>query len=226
MKIHNRFTIPLPPDEAWQVLNDIPRVANCVPGAKLLEQRDDSSYLGTVAVRLGPVALSFKGTFTYKEVDASARRVRAEASGNEEKARGNARADVAFSLAEENGGTLVEVDTDLQLAGSIAQYARGGGLIQSTAQVLMDQFAKNLAREFANRPATATVIAAADEGPAQQTTADAPAGGSAEQERASSSTQADETRSSPAEISGFTLLWQGLWHALWSGLARLFGRGR
>ena len=152
MKIKNQFVVPLPVDAAWNVLNDIPRVAHCAPGAELLEQRADGSYLGTVRVKLGPVALSFRGTLVYRERDTAAHRVIAEASGNEERARGTARANVVFVLTPDGDKTKVAVDTDVQLAGSIAQYARGAALVQSTAQVLMDEFAANFAADSA-RPA-------------------------------------------------------------------------
>lgn len=149
MKIKNSFRVPLAVDEAWRVLNDIPRVARFAPGAELIEERDDGSYLGVVKVRLGPIALSFKGVLAYKEQDEAGRRVVAEASGSEERARGTARADVVFTLVQESEmSTRVDVDTDVQLAGSIAQYGRGVALMQSTAQVLMEQFAKNFAAGF------------------------------------------------------------------------------
>jgi uncharacterized protein len=150
VKIHNEFSIPLPPAKTWIALNDIPRVARCAPGAELLEQRDDGSFSGTIAVRLGPVLLNFKGTVIYREVDETNHRVVAEAAGNETRARGSARAQVVFVLSPSDGGTRVEVDTDVQLAGSIAQYGRGAAVIQNTAQVIMNQFAKNFAEHLSN----------------------------------------------------------------------------
>lgn len=214
MKIHNEFNIPLPPDQAWKVLNDIPRVAECVPGAALLEQREDSSYVGTVAVRLGPVALSFKGVFAYKEIDETLYRVRAEAKGSEQKARGSARADVEFVLSPDARGTKVSVDTDVELAGSIAQYARGGTLVQSTAQVLMNQFAKNLAKEFEGRAPAAEPqsVPAGDQQPVEPAAASRPI-------------DAGQRRAAPAELSGLTLLWQGLWHAFSNSMRSVFRRG-
>ena len=95
-------------------------------------------------MKLGPIALKFKGTVSFIERDAETYRVVAKAQGNEEKARGAARADVVFMLSEVDGGTKISVESDITLAGSIAQYARGTALMQSTAQVIMDQFAKNL----------------------------------------------------------------------------------
>jgi uncharacterized protein len=141
VKIHNEFSIPLPQAEAWQLLNDIPRVARCAPGAELLEQKDDGSFVGTISVRLGPVLLNFKGTVAYREVDEANHRVVADAAGTETKARGTARAQVIFALSPLEAGTKVSVDTDVQLAGSIAQYGRGAAVIQNTAQVIMDHLA-------------------------------------------------------------------------------------
>jgi len=157
MKIRNSFRIPASVDEAWKVLNDVPRVARCAPGAQLLEERPDGSYVGTVAVRLGPVALSFKGVFAYKEKDEAAKRVLADASGTEAKARGTAKAEVVFQLSPDGDGTKVDVESDVTLAGSIAQYGRGAALIQSTAQVIIDQFAKNLAVELGGTPTPAPI---------------------------------------------------------------------
>ena len=144
MKIRNDVLIQIPIAEVWTVLNDIPRVARCAPGAELLESRPDDSHVGTIGVKLGPIALKFKGTVSFIERDAETYRVVAKAQGNEEKARGAARADVVFMLSEVDGGTKISVESDITLAGSIAQYARGTALMQSTAQVIMDQFAKNL----------------------------------------------------------------------------------
>lgn len=144
MKLHNEFTVPLPPQEAWDLLNQVERVAPCFPGTQLLETHDDGSFVGTVSVRLGPVALSFKGTAIYEEVDPQAMRVKVRATGNEQRARGSASANVVFVVTPDAAGSRVLIDTELQLVGTIAQYARGGGMIEATAQVMIDDFAANL----------------------------------------------------------------------------------
>jgi carbon monoxide dehydrogenase subunit G len=87
---------------------------------------------------------------TYREVDEANHRVVADAAGTETKARGTARAQVIFAISPLEAGTKVSVDTDVQLAGSIAQYGRGAAVIQNTAQVIMDQFATNFAAHLAN----------------------------------------------------------------------------
>ncbi len=215
MKIHNEFRIPLPPADAWRVLNDVPRVAACVPGAQLLDQTSDGAYVGTVGVRLGPVALSFKGKFVYKEVDEANYKVKAEANGSEQKARGTARALVDFALRPDGSGTRVSVDTDVQLAGSIAQYARGGTLVESTAQVLMDQFAANLEAELAAQP----VATPGRAGGLDMSVSEAASGGPA--------ASVPSHRSEGAkEISALTLMFQGLRHAARRWFKGLLGSKR
>jgi carbon monoxide dehydrogenase subunit G len=156
MKIKNEIKIAAPLDTVWATLDDIPRVARCAPGAELLEQKEDGTCVGRVGVKLGPVALQFKGTVQFTERDEATHRVVAKAKGAEEKARGTASADVVFQLYEDSGGTKIVVESDVQLAGFIAQYGRGAALIQSTAQAIMNQFAKNLEADLTGGEAAPT----------------------------------------------------------------------
>lgn len=148
MKLENSFLVPLAPADTWTLLNDVERVVPCLPGAELLEQREDGSYVGKVSVRLGPVTLGFKGTVVYQEVNEDELSVKAIAKGQEQKGRGAASADVAFRITPDPAGSLVAIETDLNLAGSIAQYARGGTLVETAAQLVIDEFSRNLKAEL------------------------------------------------------------------------------
>ena len=48
MKFENSFEVPLPPEEAWPLLLDVPRIAPCFPGAELTEVLEDRRYKGRV----------------------------------------------------------------------------------------------------------------------------------------------------------------------------------
>ncbi len=144
MKLKNTFEVPLAPSEAWALLLDIERIAPCLPGTKITEVVDDKTYKGEVALRLGPVALSFQGKVTFEDIDDEGHRARIKAQGADSKGRGGANADVEFSLAPTDGGAMVTIETDLNLSGSIAQYGRGVGIIQATSEQLIGEFAKNL----------------------------------------------------------------------------------
>jgi uncharacterized protein len=167
MKIENSFRVDLPVAQAWATLLDIPAVVPCMPGAELLAVEDEQTYNGQVKVKLGPVAVAFKGRARLLDVDESQHTVRMSASGTEAKGRGSAQAEVRFRLSPDGNGTRIDIVSDLSLAGAVAQYGRAQGVIADVSQVLVDTFAKNLSRHIAagrtsaepsasNEPAMAT----------------------------------------------------------------------
>ena len=64
-----------------------------MPGAELTEVVDDKTYKGKIAVRLGPVALTFAGLVTFEEIDNANRTARVRAQGTDAKGRGSAQGD-------------------------------------------------------------------------------------------------------------------------------------
>ncbi len=153
MKLENAFEVALQPPEDWALLLDIERIAPCLPGASITEVVDEKNYKGQVALRLGPVALNFAGLVTFVEIDGEGRRARLKAQGTDAKGRGGANAEVAFRIVGAGDGAKVIIETDLNLFGSIAQYGRGVGIIQATAEQLIGEFADNLARQLAQSTA-------------------------------------------------------------------------
>lgn len=162
MLINNSFEVPLPPDQAWKVLMDIPSIAPCMPGAELTDVIDQNTYNGKVGVRLGPVALTFAGTVKFTEKDDTAHKARVNAQGKDAKGRGGAHANVDFQIESAAGGSRVVVKTDLTLSGAVAQYGRASGMIQDVAQQLIGQFANALKAQLAaSQPARAIAAEAA-----------------------------------------------------------------
>ena len=143
MLITNEFEVAEPVDQVWQFFQNIPQVAACLPGAQLTEDLGDDKYKGTVAVRMGPVRLQFAGIADITERDEAAKRLVVQASGADEKGRGQANMVVTATLARTNRGTTkVDVVQDLQLAGAAAQYGRG--MISDVSAILMRDFATNM----------------------------------------------------------------------------------
>ena len=58
MRLENTFDVPAPPESAWALLIDVPRVVPCMPGAELAETVDESHWKAKLEVRLGPIALN------------------------------------------------------------------------------------------------------------------------------------------------------------------------
>lgn len=167
MKLKNSFSVDLPIKSAWKTLLDIPAVVPCMPGAELLAVEDERTYRGQVKVKLGPVAVAFQGRACLTEIDESQHSVRVTASGTEGKGRGTAQADVAFRLVSEGAATRVDIESDLSLAGAVAQYGRAQGVIADVSQLMVDAFAQNLRRHIAASPsATGTGLPQPDGIPA------------------------------------------------------------
>src|SRR3546814_7628208 len=63
------YPMPCTASVAWQFLQDIKAVAQCMPGASITERIDDENYKGTVSVRVGPATMSFKGHIAVMEIN-------------------------------------------------------------------------------------------------------------------------------------------------------------
>jgi len=144
MEIESHFDVPLGLDEAWQTLLDVPAIADCMPGAKVLETQDNKIYKGEVQVKLGPMLLSFRGTAQIVEVDAANRTAKVKAQGRDTKGRGQASTLATFTLEDAGKSTRVHLTTDLNLSGSVAQFGRSSGLIKDLSDHLIGEFARNL----------------------------------------------------------------------------------
>ena len=150
MKLENSFEVPASPEQAWALLIDVPRIIPCMPGATLDETVDEANWKATMAVRLGPISLSFKTDVKREEADEASRRAKLSAKAREARGRGNASATIESSLTPQNGGTRVDIVTDLQLTGAVAQYGRG--LVGDVSSQLVTQFADCLKAQLAATP--------------------------------------------------------------------------
>ncbi|HZA83221.1 MAG TPA: SRPBCC family protein, partial [Actinomycetes bacterium] len=164
MRIENTVEVDAPLDRVWALVNDLPRVAPCMPGAALTGVVDDQTYEGTVAVKLGPLRMSYKGKVVVEEVDEASHSARLAASGRDTKGAGTAKASVVTRL-EPAGDTRTRllVTSDVQLTGKVASFGRGGA-INDVATRLFGQFADCLRTTLEAEPAAATEGAAAPAG--------------------------------------------------------------
>ena len=151
MKIDVSFSVPVPPQQAWPLLLDVPRIVPCLPGASLTADLGDNRYKGQATVKVGPVQLTFAGEAQITDIDDAAHTARVIAKGADAKGRGSASATADFALVAEGEGTLITVVTDLQLVGAVAQYGRAQGLIKEIANQIVEQFAANLRSDILAR---------------------------------------------------------------------------
>ena len=144
IELDNSFTVPVPPEQAWEVLLDVERIAPCMPGASVLSV-DGDSVEGQVKVKLGPLSLTYKGTAKFVEKDQANHTIVLDASGKETRGAGTASASVNAVLkpGEAAGSTTATIHTSLNVTGRPAQFGRS--LLPEISGKLIAQFAENLA---------------------------------------------------------------------------------
>jgi carbon monoxide dehydrogenase subunit G len=198
MELDNSFTVPVPPEVAWDVLLDVARIAPCMPGATV-DEVDGDVVTGRIKIKVGPVQLTYRGTAKFQDRDPAAHSVLVEASGKETRGAGTAAATIKASLTAADGGaTLVHMHTTMNVTGRPAQFGRG--VMVEVAGKLVDKFAENLALQLGSDGAAPAATAEA----AGSATAETPAGGAeasagGAQATASSDTSATTT-AAPAGV--------------------------
>jgi uncharacterized protein len=195
MELDNSFTVPVPPEQAWDVLLDVKRIAPCMPGATV-DEVDGDVINGHIKVKVGPVSLTYRGTATFTERDADARVVVLEASGKETRGAGTASATVRATLEPDASGdnTLVTMHTTMNVTGRPAQFGRG--VMVEVGGKLVDQFAANLATLLGEEGPDST--AAAGGGVASGATAGTSADGASSAVGTGTATAAQQDGADPA----------------------------
>ena len=155
MEMDHSFTVPVPPERAWDVLLDVEKIAPCMPGATV-EEFDGEVVTGRIKVKVGPVSLTYRGTAKFTERDPDAKVIVLEASGKETRGAGTASATVRASLEPESSGeaTKVTMHTTMNVTGRPAQFGRG--VMVEVGGKLVEKFAENLAQLISPAVATET----------------------------------------------------------------------
>ncbi|MFI5800840.1 SRPBCC family protein [Streptomyces sp. NPDC051677] len=167
MQLISTVPVKAAPDAVFALINDVQRVASCMPGAAL-EGRDGDTWRGAVKVKVGPITAAYAGTVRFLEIDSEKRQLRVHASGADTHGSGDAEAEVFLEVVPTADGAQLNLNTDLVIRGKIAQF--GKGAIATVSDRILQQFAQNLgnlllagggAETPASTSAGATPVAAA-----------------------------------------------------------------
>jgi carbon monoxide dehydrogenase subunit G len=172
IQIEKTFTIRAPADQVWAFLTDPYRVARCLPGAAITEKLDEQSYAGTITVKVGPVTAAYRGKMRFERLDEAAGEAEIVGSGQETRGKGGADMKMKSRVAGlPDGSTQVNVVSDVNVVGALAQFGRG--MIQDVSDQLFQKFSDAMRRELETPAAAPAAAAAAAETPPPQPAADA-----------------------------------------------------
>lgn len=140
IELHHQFRVSLPVEDTWNLLLDLPQVAQCLPGAHL-DDVVEGEYRGGLSTRIGPISAKYRGIASFRERDEVGRRAVIEARGSEEKGSGSASALITASLGPDGEQTIVDVSTELAISGRAAQFGRS----------LLSEVSDSMVKEFVTR---------------------------------------------------------------------------
>lgn len=145
MQLDNEFRVNAPIERAWEVLTDIPAITPCLPGAALSDH-DGNEYRGSVKIKVGPVKAEYSGKAIFAVVDEANRHIEIAADGSDKRGSGNASASITADMRADGDQTVVTINTDLKVAGKVAQF--GKGMIAEVSGKLIDQFVLCIEQEL------------------------------------------------------------------------------
>ena len=148
MKVELEKTFPMPgsAEVAWDFLQNIEAVAECMPGAKITERLPDGGYKGTITVRVGPATMSFRGEVEVRDIDTAARSLRLLGKGTDSTGTSGASMDLAARIeAVAEGSSNLLGKSEVTMSGKAAAF--GGRMMTSVADQILKQFADNFATQ-------------------------------------------------------------------------------
>ena len=147
MKFSQRAVIPASREPLWDFLMDVPKVAQSLPGVEGVSRIDDTTYQGTLKVRVGPIALNLQGKIILEERDKQNWRAALRAEAKDRMAAGAVNGKTSMELKEVGPKeTELVVETDVNILGKIGEF--GQPIIRKKADQMLQQFVENIKRQL------------------------------------------------------------------------------
>jgi carbon monoxide dehydrogenase subunit G len=160
MEISKSFVVGASAETAWNFLTDPVRVARCLPGAAITNQVDERTHAGTITLKVGPVAATYKGTMRFERLEEATRTAEIVAAGQDVRGKGGADMRMTSHLVERAPGeTEVFITSQVNVMGILAQFGRG--MIQDVSDQMFASFVAAMRAEVEKPDDPAPTVAAA-----------------------------------------------------------------
>jgi len=144
VKISGTYTLALPRERAYQIMQDPEILARAIPGCESLERTGPDEYRMKMKMALASLSGAFEGKVRITDqTPPESFRLVVEGSGRV----GFVKGDGLLKLSVVEGGTEVAYEGEAQVGGTMA--AVGQRLIDGTAKMMIKKFFEKLAAEAA-----------------------------------------------------------------------------
>ena len=136
MEMNQTQRLPVPQQVAWEALNDIALLKQCIPGCESIEPDGENAYQLALTAAVGPVKARFKGRMALQDIQApESYTIQFDGQGG---AAGFGKGSAKVTLASEGDETLLTYAVQAQVGGKIAQI--GSRLVDAAARKMADTF--------------------------------------------------------------------------------------
>lgn len=138
MKITEVVRVGRSIDQVWELFENVPELARCLPGAELTEDKGGGVYAGSVSAKLGPMTATFEGEATVVS-DAESHTGTVNGKGMDRRGGSVGQVKMQYAMASGDEGTEITIEADVILSGAAAQFGRTG-LIKEMSNRLIGEF--------------------------------------------------------------------------------------
>jgi len=140
LQFQKEVEILAPREKVWQFIWDVDRFIACVPGCKEAKTIEPGKrYAATMVEKVGPFKVEFPTTIEVLERE-ELTRIKAQASGADNKIGSRMKLDLDVHLREEGDKTILGFVAGVDILGKLA--ALGHGIIKRKADQVLDEFAQ------------------------------------------------------------------------------------
>jgi len=142
MKFAGTYQLKSPRQKVWDALNNPDVLTKCIPGCEKLERTEGDNYTAHLKVGVAAIKGSYTGKVSIKDaVPPTSYALHVEGKGGPGWLKGSSK----IHLADKDGGTEIQYDSDMQVGGLIASV--GSRMIEAVGKQMADQFFKALAAQ-------------------------------------------------------------------------------
>jgi carbon monoxide dehydrogenase subunit G len=135
-------------EAVWDFLMSMENVARCLPGVEDVKQVDETTYDGTVRIKVGPIALALQGTIYVEARDRAQWHGAMRAEAKDRKLGGGVRARMGMDLfAKGAAETELQVTLEAHVLGKIGEF--GQPVMRKKADAMLQEFARQVSQHIA-----------------------------------------------------------------------------
>ncbi|HEX2226839.1 MAG TPA: SRPBCC domain-containing protein [Candidatus Binatia bacterium] len=146
MQFEKEVEIAAPREKVWNFIWDVDRFIACVPGCKDAKTLEPGKrYSATMVEKVGPFKVEFPTTIEVLEREELSR-IKAQASGADNKIGSRMKIDLDVHLREQGANTVLGFVAGVDILGKLA--ALGHGIIKRKADQVLDEFAQSVKKRL------------------------------------------------------------------------------